>query len=94
MGAWVCASGNQVWNGQIGTLMANPRNVTQNNTDANVAALQCQPNRAFTSAANAANLPASSPWAARARSSMKSNVPVARYKKPKATSMPMLPASV
>ena len=24
MGAWVCASGSQVWNGNIGTLIAKP----------------------------------------------------------------------
>ena len=27
VGAWVCASGSQVWKGNIGTLMANPRNM-------------------------------------------------------------------
>ena len=27
VGAWVCASGSQVWNGNIGTLMAKPRNI-------------------------------------------------------------------
>ncbi len=27
VGAWVCASGSHVWNGNIGTLMAKPRNI-------------------------------------------------------------------
>ena len=27
VGAWVWASGSQVWNGNIGTLMAKPRNM-------------------------------------------------------------------
>ena len=30
MGACVCASGSQVWNGNIGTLMPKPRNMPPN----------------------------------------------------------------
>ncbi len=30
VGAWVCASGNHVWNGNIGTLTAKPMNIPAN----------------------------------------------------------------
>ncbi len=30
VGAWVWASGSHVWNGNIGTLMANPMNIPAN----------------------------------------------------------------
>ena len=36
VGAAVCASGSQVWNGHIGTFTANPRNMAPNTSQANV----------------------------------------------------------
>lgn len=60
------------------TLIANPRNVPQNNAAVKQRAVRCSPVRAFTSATNPAIFCASSPLAARERNSTMSNVPVAR----------------
>ena len=88
VGACVWASGNQVWNGQSGTLMAKPTNVAQNNTEANVAGFHSQ------RWANSASFAANWPLPASSRNSIKSNVPVARNRNPNATSIPKLPARV
>src|SRR5215472_4226142 len=39
VGASTCASGNQVWNGNIGTLMANPRKNAKNSQTAALPAI-------------------------------------------------------
>ncbi len=94
VGAWVWASGSQVWNGQMGTLIAKPRNVAQNRNDTNTPGSIANPIRRFTSATITSSARPSSPLADISRRARKSNVCVARYTNPNANNIATLPARV